>query len=322
MRIGIIVALLLCPASLWAKPLEKLNPKEITEKVILFEHAKLDDVLIETKKDFVDNCGVTYNIEIREENKTYKFTLTRPFARETVPLVIGIPTIKGPTVLEGRLDSLFCNDNVAYVLADVMPLKFNLTKDGVSETNKEMINGVRAIRTFLDYLETNPFPGEFIDQQIDLNRVGVMGLSNGGTAATFLAAVDSRVKATVIMGSPGNIPHALAYSAEVQVDEFRTVQMEHHGLTTSDEFEMFLREQITVSPVQLAPLIDKNSVYQIIIDPDIIVPTIDQMDLWEGLGRPDRFITEGPHTDSIIGMVYLDSTTLRDFLEKKLGVKK
>lgn len=48
-----------------------------------------------------------------------------------------------------------------------------------------------AMRAF-DYLETRP--------EIDVNRLGVMGISGGGTTTFFTAAIDTRVKAAVVSG--------------------------------------------------------------------------------------------------------------------------
>jgi dienelactone hydrolase len=44
----------------------------------------------------------------------------------------------------------------------------------------------------IDYLETRP--------EVDKNRIGMMGLSGGGTMTTFVAAYDHRIKAADIMG--------------------------------------------------------------------------------------------------------------------------
>ena len=48
-----------------------------------------------------------------------------------------------------------------------------------------------AIRAY-DYLKTRP--------EVDMNRLGIMGISGGGTTSFYTAAVDQRVKATVISG--------------------------------------------------------------------------------------------------------------------------
>lgn len=48
-----------------------------------------------------------------------------------------------------------------------------------------------AIRAF-DYLETRP--------EVDSDRLGVMGISGGGTTTFFTAALDTRVKAAVVSG--------------------------------------------------------------------------------------------------------------------------
>lgn len=48
-----------------------------------------------------------------------------------------------------------------------------------------------AMRT-IDYLETRP--------DVDAGRMGAMGISGGGTTALFTAALDDRIKATVVSG--------------------------------------------------------------------------------------------------------------------------
>ncbi|MDE0397609.1 MAG: prolyl oligopeptidase family serine peptidase [Candidatus Poribacteria bacterium] len=48
-----------------------------------------------------------------------------------------------------------------------------------------------AMRAF-DYLATRP--------EVDMNRLGIMGISGGGTTTFFTAAIDTRVKAAVVSG--------------------------------------------------------------------------------------------------------------------------
>ena len=48
-----------------------------------------------------------------------------------------------------------------------------------------------AMRAF-DYLSTRP--------EVDMNRLGIMGISGGGTTTFFTAAIDTRVKAAVVSG--------------------------------------------------------------------------------------------------------------------------
>ena len=48
-----------------------------------------------------------------------------------------------------------------------------------------------AIRAF-DYLATRP--------EVDMNRLGIMGISGGGTTTFFTAAIETRVKAAVVSG--------------------------------------------------------------------------------------------------------------------------
>jgi dienelactone hydrolase len=66
--------------------------------------------------------------------------------------------------------------------------------------------GMRAL-TALEELAAQPGNSYCIDT----TRFGVFGASMGGIFATYLNAVDDRVKAAIVMASAGNWPHALRY---------------------------------------------------------------------------------------------------------------
>jgi dienelactone hydrolase len=97
----------------------------------------------------------------------------------------------GERVDEGPEDHYACDTNLVHaVMAGSVPLTQNLW------------DMARA----LDLLERHPL--------VDADRLGVVGLSYGGTMALFLAAYDNRVAATVVSGylSSWAASHAIAFN--------------------------------------------------------------------------------------------------------------
>ena len=74
-------------------------------------------------------------------------------------------------------------------------LAFDSRCHGKSDNDKfsSMLKFMEDIRTAIDYAEKLP--------NVDKNRVGVVGLSIGGAASVYAAALDKRIKAVVTVGA-------------------------------------------------------------------------------------------------------------------------
>ncbi len=97
----------------------------------------------------------------------------------------------GERVDEGPADHYACDTNLVHaVMAGSVPLTQNLWD----------------LARALDLLERHPL--------VDPDRLGVVGLSYGGTMALFLAAYDNRVAATVVSGylSSWSASHAIPFN--------------------------------------------------------------------------------------------------------------
>lgn len=112
---------------------------------------------------------------IAMENGDYGLQMAKAGFFVIVPELRGFGERKdGPDPFPGR-DSCDVYNNIAALFGQTM-LGLNIWD----------------VRRVIDYLETRP--------EVDPGRIGMMGLSYGGTMTTFTAAVEPRIKAADIMG--------------------------------------------------------------------------------------------------------------------------
>lgn len=116
----------------------------------------------------------SYDAEIAKANYNYAEQMARAGYVTIAPDLRGFGERRDPLDLHGRD---LCNINfIKGALFGIYPLTMNIWD----------------IKCCIDYLETMP--------EVDGDRIGMMGLSYGGTMTTFATAVEPRIKAADIIG--------------------------------------------------------------------------------------------------------------------------
>jgi dienelactone hydrolase len=188
--------------------------------------------------------------------------------------------------------------------------------EGFQEALTDM---VAARRRAIDWLETRP--------EVDAARIGAYGVSLGGMNTTILAAVEPRLKASVIVMAGGDFASVLAGSVEGEAVELRKAYGAGPGpLPETPEEEAaraaFVREaqaKITTCPLALAKHVDPRKTILFTTRRDTSVPSPCQERLRLALGEPETWSFPTGHYSAI---VYLPLITreARRFLAERFEV--
>ena len=225
------------------------------------------------------------------ENQTHVEMLHYDQAGETkVPAILILPILNGDNTLEKFFAKKFANQGFAVFITNGKERSTDLREYG--HFDETIIKLTIEQRKALDYI--------CAQSDIDTDNIFLFDISMGAIKATLLAAVDQRINASVIILGGGNLPELITESKEDGV-EFRVKElMEAKKLTTLEELQHHLRQNIQIDPVFYAPYIDARKVFMVMASRDQIVPYHCQQELWEALGKPQALILPTGHINSIL----------------------
>lgn len=224
-------------------------------------------------------------------------------------------------MLQGSLTKHFCKKGLAFVVAQVQPDDMSFTYKDPKILDAVMREGVWAVRTLIDELALVPQPGlkDGVKTTLDMSRLGMFGLSNGTYHAALVAAIDPRVSSVLLYGSIGNAPLALAFSENETLRDLQREMKKSLNLKTNAELELRLQDEITISPVDTAPLLKNKRVQLTVIDGDVIAPADGQLELETSLAGGAQFTSDhvsASHEWAIISAVMFHSDDFSDFFLK------
>jgi len=136
---------------------------------------------------------------------------------------------------------------------------------------------------------------------VNPDRVGAFGVSYGGIITAVLAAVEPRVKVSVIDLAGGPLAGVMRSSEEDSLRRDWAHYRESHDLTSRELYEA-LSDTIRTDPVKLAPYVARDRVLMLIARFDSSVPTRYQMKLWKALGKPCADFVPLGHYTSILAL--------------------
>lgn len=259
---------------------------------------------------------------VSRENVPVEFTVTLPRSSGPVPAVIITPSIEGVTIVEHSLAADLCQSNgMAAVIANVNGIDLATGDNALSYLQQVTVWGSHAVRTMMDYLEVDQkWQSLGIRSSIDVQRLGLAGISNGTVQTIFVAGVDPRPKAIFLAVGIGDIPGVLGSTNNEKLVDLREEQMEHFGLETTEDYVRLARTKFGIDPLDVAANIDTSKVLQVYTTQDTSVPTVHQEKLWQALGRPERVMIEYvSHIPAILWTVIADSYPVLDFFQDKLA---
>ncbi|MCM8531034.1 MAG: hypothetical protein NE330_07740 [Lentisphaeraceae bacterium] len=117
----------------------------------------------------------------------------------------------------------------------------------------------------MDFLESNT--------SLNIKEFALVGTSQGGIKSSIIAAIDTRVKTSIIAIAGGDIPYILTHSNESGVIRRREEYFSKMKMNP-DDFEKKLRSNFQYDPIHLAKYIDSSKVMIINAYFDTSVPYI------------------------------------------------
>ncbi len=135
---------------------------------------------------------------------------------------------------------------------------------------------------------------------LDVDRLGIVGISQGGILSTATLAVEPRLKVGAFLLAGGGIAELMLESEEPSVVRFRNTVMEREGWS---EAEFYARARESIGPIdvtRLAEAIETRRVMMVHGRYDRSVLPRHGDALWRALGRPDRVVYPFGHYSSIL----------------------
>jgi len=228
-----------------------------------------------------------------------------------LPVVLILPISAGRYELESHLARRFTKEFAVVVARrDEIPrvLKDNLTGDAVNALLRQSIIDARQI---IDWVETRP--------ELAHTKIGVLGVSQGAIRGAVLAAIDRRIRVSVLALGGGNVPYIIARSKDGAlkhrgITRRRNEHRASHGCSLS-EFEGELRRAMTSDPLDFAPYIDRQRTLLILGLCDSVVPFKTGWTLRRAMGKPQTIVLLGGHYTVVLYLPYIIQKSVEFFRE-------
>ncbi|MCA8922761.1 MAG: hypothetical protein KDD82_13185 [Planctomycetes bacterium] len=151
---------------------------------------------------------------------------------------------------------------------------------------------------------------------VDPLALGAFGASMGGVITTLLAAVDPRVRVSAIALAGGDLPTIVATSEEPRVARFARELGYGPGRDRAPLIAL-VRGGLQSDPLDLARAVDPRRVLFVESTADRDMPSAQQTQLYEALGRPARIRIPTGHYAAVAYWPYL-VTRVSGFLAREL----
>lgn len=182
---------------------------------------------------------------------------------------------------------------------------------GIEDIEKHFRESVVQLRQALDWVQTL--------EGVDPEQIGSFAISMGAIVTTLLAAVEPRVKASVLGLPAGHVARVIMASQDKAIRKRRGNYLKERGWDDKRGLEE-LEKAILSEPMRFAPSIDPARVLMITGVFDRVLGLGRSMALWRALGRPRLVLLPTGHYTSALASPYLKAETY-SFLRRRLDRK-
>lgn len=224
---------------------------------------------------------------------------------EKTPIIIVLPILGGSNVESKAFCAYFAEHGIAALMVHRdEKQKKSINPDNIELSFRSMVMDHRLV---VDWIATR--------KELDLQRIGVFGISMGGIKACLIASIDRRIGPVVAALAGGDLPYIITRSKENGVVKVVRAIMAGYGLNR-DQIRRLLKDKIRTDPLLLAKYADAGKILLIGAAFDRIVPFSKQRELGRALGGPRRVILFSGHYSAVVYAPYIRWLALKFFKEK------
>ena len=226
------------------------------------------------------------------------------------PVIFILPPIVGETQLDRQLAARFCSSGMAtYIVHVLKPVTRQREVTDFTIHDEAFLRAHGAVRQVIYQLES---------RRRILPRYGILGMSLGGVFAAYVAAVEPKISASVVVAGSGNIAGLLAYSDQQRVVSLRQRRMRELSIPNARTYEAQLRAVLTIDPLDVVGRIEPNSMYIFIPNSDRTVPVRYQRELQAAVRAPLVYVMRGSHRTGLVKATRLHGGKITSFFANRL----
>lgn len=213
-----------------------------------------------------------------------------------VPVVFILPPVGGVNFLDRQMAETFCSSDIAAIIL------VNDFANIDSQANGDLLppedHGFALHRTVAGVKATMAMSVD--DANINPKKIGLFGASLGGILGSFVMTTQKEISAGYFIVAGGDIPNILAYSEQEKVSKIRRKRMKEENIETKEEYEQYIRNYVTLDPIDLAVTMLPDTLHMVISERDDVVPTSNQFQLYEAFQEPEATFTNSGHVDTVV----------------------
>lgn len=324
-RMILLVLMCLSTITTWAR--EPLSDEEIAYILSEFNYeVAFKEVSNQNTSSSWDGCWIyRKSVEVEYPNMSEPMTLTVSYYMPNrnslkdrkVPLVVMLPPTGGKNLLDRQMAGTFCSERIAAAILedDFARLVYQAKNDLLPPEDHERsyYRTVAAVKAMMALGQQDP--------NILPDKFGVFGVSLGGILGAFTMTTQEAISAGYFIVAGGDVPAILAVSAQEDVTRVRNKRMREQGFKEHSEYEKFLRDYISLDPLDMAPTMLPDTLRMVIARRDKTVPTPNQVELHRAYGEPEASYYNQDHVETVIDSLLMGGARLRvvDFFKNRFS---
>ena len=220
--------------------------------------------------------------------------------------ILILPILGGKYTITRHFAEVFCERGLTTIWVERRGKLMDPSRD-LEASKQAFVEQVVDARRALDWL----------DHQNDVigNGYGLFGISRGGIVGSLVAAIDTRIGASVIAIAGGDLPTIVEESTEKEVVRFRDAQVRRSGYSF-DVFRKRARQVFhDVDPLHYAARIEPSTCLMIAARFDSVIPPQCTNALWQRAGRPRLITFDATHTGIFVFIPYCEKVAAEHYVD-------